>query len=198
MVAVLMLSVVMFAGCATSYTFEAEHAIIEDGSGAWNPVTESGIDVKDGASELCPGISNISDGSSLTWKLISNKATTATITLRAASHHRNWGIEPPTLTAVEDVSKVLTLTVNGKNVAVRGQLFGGEASVPEDIEANTAYLVSSITVTVDLVSGENVIKYTVIGSNNDGCCFFMDKIIVETDATLTFTQTDNSDRVWGM
>lgn len=57
--------------------FQAEHAIITDGSGMWNPVTEVGVDVGGDEPARADGISNISDGSALTWKITSDKATKA-------------------------------------------------------------------------------------------------------------------------
>lgn len=53
-----------------------------------------------------------------------------------------------------------------------------------------------ITVEIDLVSGESTIVFTAFGTS-DSFNFVMDKIIVNTSAKLTFTETDNSDRVWG-
>ena len=185
-------------GCsaAQAYTFEAEHAIITDGSGMWNPVTEIGVDVSGDEPVRADGISNISDGSALTWKITSDKAAKATITLRAASHLRDWGTEIGGSIAVEDISKALALTVNGATVAISGTLPGG-AVLPEDAEGGTAYMIAEITVEVDLVAGENTIVFTSLGTGAD-YNLYMDSLIVETDAELTFTETDNSDRVWGM
>lgn len=176
--------------------FQAEHAIITDGSGMWNPVSEVGVDVGGDEPARADGISNISDGSALTWKITSDKATKATITLRAASHRRDWGSEIGGSIAVEDVSKALALTVNGASVAISGTLPGG-AVLPENAEGGTAYIIADITVEVELVAGENVIVFTSLGTAEE-YNLFMDCLIVETDAELTFTETDNSDRVWGM
>ena len=185
-------------GCSTPSApneFQAEHAIITDGSGMWNPVSEVGVDVGGDEPARCDGISNISDGSALTWKITSDKATKATITLRAASHLRDWGTEIGGSIGIDDVSKALTLTVNGAPVAISGSLPGG-AVLPENATGGTAYKVADITVEVELVAGENVIVFTSLGTGAE-YNLFMDKLIVETNATLTFTETDNSGRVWG-
>lgn len=183
-------------GAAQKYTFEAEHAIITDGSGMWNPVTEIGVDVGGAEPVRADGISNISDGSALSWKITSDKAAKATITLRAASHLRDWGSEIGGSIAVEDISKALALTVNGASVAISGTLPGG-AVLPEDAEGGTAYIIAEITVEVDLVAGENTIVFASLGTAAE-YNLFMDSLVVETGAELTFTETDNSGRVWGM
>lgn len=186
-------------GCSEDqgYRFEAEHAIITDGTGMWNPITGVGIDVSGSELARVDGLANISDGSSLTWKITSDKATTAAITLRAASHRRDWMAEEPKSIGIDDVSKALALTVNGAAVAVSGSIPGG-AYLSEDVSKGAlAYHVADITVTVDLVAGENIIVFTALGTTEE-YNFFMDCLIVETDAELTFTETDNSDRVWGM
>ena len=183
------------AGNAEANAFEAEHAIITAGTGMWNPITEVGVDVGGEEPARVDGISNISDGSALTWKITSDKAGTATLTLRAASHLRDWGTEIGGSIGVDDVSKALALTVNGNAVAISGSLLGG-AVLPENASGGTAYIVADITVTVELVEGENVIVFTSLGDSTQ-YNLFMDKLIVDTNANLTFTKTDNSGRVWG-
>lgn len=176
--------------------FQAEHAIITDGTGAWNPVSEVGVDVGGDEPARCDGISNISDGSALTWKITADKAAKATITLKAASHMRDWGSEIGGSIGVDDISKALALTVNGAPVAISGSLPGG-AVLPETASGGTAYIVAEITVEIDLVAGENVITFTSLGTSAE-YNLFMDSLIVNTSAELTFTETDNSGRVWGM
>lgn len=56
----------------------------------WNPVTEAEVDVTDGKTDPVPRISNVADGSSLSWAITSDKAATAKLTLHAASRLRDW------------------------------------------------------------------------------------------------------------
>lgn len=190
-------------GCAgKTYTFEAEHTIIKDGNGPWNPVTQAGVEISTEKGYAMDGISNICDGASLTWKITADKAAKATVTLHVASHLRTWGTEENGIIGMDDVSKGLSMTLNGNPVAISGSIPGGNGVTQADSEDPDApkglgYLIAKITVEVDLVAGENVITFTTLGTNQE-CNLYMDKLEVQTTANLTFTETDNSSRVWGM
>lgn len=187
-------------GSAQEYVFEAEHAVITDGSGMWPPVTQVGVDASGNELVRVDGISNFSDGSAMTWKITSDKAATATITLSVGSHLRDWGVDDGMVHGIEDISKALSLTVNGASVAITGSVPEGSATLSEeseDTEGALAYYMGKTTVEVELAAGENTIVFTSLGTGEE-YNLFMDSLVVETSAELTFTQTDNSDRVWGM
>lgn len=194
----LALSLAACGGSTEAYVFEAEHALITDGTGTWAPVTQVGIDMNTDKPARVDGISNISDGTTLTWKITADKAGSATITLRVGSHLREWGIDDAQINAIADISQALSLSVNGAPVAITGSVPGGPQTVPEDAdEGALAYFIADIPVEIQLKAGENVISFTALGTSND-YNLFMDSLAVKTGSTLTFTETDNSDRVWGM
>lgn len=207
LIAVFLAAALVFALCACgakaeeeptapgTFVFQAENALITDGSGNWPPITEAGLDVTTDKPSYCPGISNIGDGSALSWIITSDQAAGATITLRVASHLKDWGNEADGTIGVDDVSTALELTVNGEVVPISGSLPGG-AVLPPLTSGGTAYKIVSITVPVELKEGENDITFTTLGTM-ETVNLFMDKLIVETDANLTWTETDNSARVWG-
>lgn len=132
-------------------------------------------------------------GETITFKINASKDCSATLTLRAASACAQWA-EPMVFEEV-DMSKGehAKLTVNGTEVKMEGVLPGLEA--PMDWEAFSAYYkhYGTATAKIDLKSGENVIVLTSQGYSGGG--INVDKITINASAELTWTETDNSDRV---
>lgn len=192
-------------GCSSSaqkYTFEAEKAIIKDGNGAWPAVNQVGINAASDKYTQVDGISNFSDGTSMTWKITAEKAGTATITLKVGSHLREWGADDGIVNGIDDISKALSLTVNGTNVAISGSVSEGPQQLPESVTKNApegalAYFIAEITAEINLVAGENDITFTSLGEGGD-YNLYMESLDVESPTKLTFTETDNSSRVWSM
>ena len=174
------------AGCgAQEYVFEAEYAIVADGSGMWNPNLEKESKTEDG--DVVPGgICNVTDGSTVTWKIVSDKAEKATVTLNIGSYLKNWGEQTMGTIGIEDMTKAMTLTVNGAPVTITG-------SIPD----GTSMEIVAFEFEVDLVAGENTFVVTALGTSEE-VNLFIDSLIIETGATLTFTETDNTDRIWQM
>lgn len=195
-IGIVTISVCTFVGCAgeNDYTFEAEDAVITDGDSMWPAVNEAGVNVAGKEPEYCPGISNISDGATIAWTITADKAAEATLTIHVGCHLRDWGTMPAVSMGIEDLSKAMEVTVNGAAVAISGSIPQG-ATLPEDAEGGTAYNIVEVKVNINLTQGENTIVCGALGTGETSNLFF-DKIVVNTSANLTFTKTDNSERVW--
>ncbi len=163
-------------------------------------------------------------GSKLTWKITSDKECDATLKLRASScgvlmpyaiwtaeewdnfyenfgwsywwiPYSNVGISPVEFTAE---SQPVTLTVNGTAVNLIGTLPGVDPTPDETADSgyktidNAYYYFGTVEATVHLVAGENVIVITGPADGTSVCN--PDKIIINTDATLTWKPTNNADR----
>lgn len=173
-------------GCgAQEYVFEAEYAIVADGSGMWTPNLEKESKTEDGDT-VAGGICNVTDGSTVTWKIVSDKAEKATVTLNIGSYLKNWGSQPMGTIGVKDMTKAMTLAFNGTPIEITG-------SIPDGATME----IVAFEFEVDLVAGENVFVLTALGTSEE-VNLFVDSLVIETGATLTFTETDNSDRIWQM
>lgn len=181
------------AGCggkAQDYVFEAEKAelsaacMVETGPEYTTEVTST---------EATQVGYFTTAGETITFKINASKNCSATLTLRAASACAQW-VDPMVFEEV-DMSKgeCAKLTVNGTECKMEGVLPGLEA--PMDWEAVSAYYkhYGTATAKIDLKSGENVIVLTSQGYAGGG--INVDKITINAAAELTWTETDNSDRV---
>lgn len=183
------------AGCggkAQDYVFEAEKAelsaacMVETGPEYTTEVTDT---------EATQVGYFTTAGETMTFKIKASKACSATLTLRAASAVAQFS--DPMVFEEVDLSKGehAKLTVNGTECALEGVLPGLEA--PMDWEAFSAYYkhYGTATAKIDLKAGENVIVLTSQGYNGGQGGINVDKITINAAAELTWTETDNSDRV---
>lgn len=181
------------AGCggkAQDYVFEAEKAelsaacMVETGPEYTTELTDT---------EATQVGYFTTAGETITFKINASKDCSATLTLRASSACAQW-VDPMVFEEV-DMSKgeCAKLTVNGAECKMEGVLPGLEA--PMDWEAVSAYYkhYGTATAKIDLKSGENVIVLTSQGYAGGG--INVDKITINAAAELTWTETDNSDRV---
>lgn len=181
------------AGCggkAQDYVFEAEKAelsaacMVETGPEYTTELTDT---------EATQVGYFTTAGETITFKINASKDCSATLTLRASSACAQW-VDPMVFEEV-DMSKdeCAKLTVNGTECKMEGVLPGLEA--PMDWEAVSAYYkhYGTATAKIDLKSGENVIVLTSQGYAGGG--INVDKITINAAAELTWTETDNSDRV---
>lgn len=132
-------------------------------------------------------------GETITFKINASKACSATLTLRAASACAQWA--DPMVFEEVDMSKgeCAKLTVNGTECKLEGLLPGLEA--PMDMAAVSAYYkhYGTATAKIDLKAGENLVVLTSQGYAGGG--INVDKITINATSELTWTETDNSDRV---
>lgn len=181
------------AGCggkAQDYVFEAEKAelsaacMVETGPEYTTEVTDT---------EATQVGYFTTAGETITFKIKADKACSATLTLRASSACAQW-VDPMVFEEV-DMSKGehATLSVNGTDCKLEGVLPGLEA--PMDWEAVSSYYkhYGTATAKIDLKAGENVIVLTSQGYSGGG--INVDKITINAASELTWTETDNSDRV---
>ncbi len=198
----------------TEYTFEAEKGVITNGkttgqtSEVEQPVTvETGTEWggdKDTEGPEVTALGYFNGGATVTFTITSDKECDALLTLRAASTENEsdmgWGPSGMTLTQFTvkeaDLSKGehATLAVNGTNVALAGILPGLNLTglTPDDmgwIYSAPLKNFGTGTANIHLVAGENTIVLTAAKGFN------LDKITITADATLTWTETDNSSRV---
>lgn len=199
------LSVTTFAmgitGCSKEpYSFEAEEAeIVGYDSGMFPMCYEEGTEYQADAAEDAEalkivGMTNFAySGNEILWKITSDKAAEATLILRLASNVQEMQTGEdgmPIFGAITvkevDVASAMTLTVNNQDVAISGTLPGSNSLAKVIYEAK---------VTVNLVAGENTILLAATGE--EGCNVFVDKLLVDTKAKLTFTPIDNTELTWG-
>ena len=177
-------------GKAQDYTFEAEKAELT-GACAVETGPEYTTEVTDTEATQVGYFTTAGD--TITFKINAAKAGSATLTLRAASACAQFS--DPMVFEEVDMSKGehATLSVNGTDCKLEGVLPGLEA--PMDWEAFSAYYkhYGTATAKIELKAGENVIVLTSQGYNGGG--INVDKIIINATSELTWTETDNSDRV---
>ncbi len=196
----------------TEYTFEAEKGVITNGktqqydwqtSEVEQPVTvETGTEWggdKDTAGPEVTALGYFNGGATVTFTITSDKECDALLTLRAASTENETDLWTggSTFTVKEaDLSKGehATLAVNGTNVALAGILPG--LSLTGIGWGDMGWIYSAPlknfgtgTAVIHLNEGENTIVLTAAKGFN------LDKIVIKADATLTWTETDNSSRV---
>ena len=183
------------AGCggkAQDYVFEAEKAEL---SAACMVETGPEYSAEGSGPEATPVGYFATAGETITFKINASKDCSATLTLRASSACGQWA-EPMVFEEV-DMSKGehAKLTVNGAECKLEGVLPGLEA--PMDWEVVSSYYKNYGTATakIDLKSGENVIVLTSQGYNGGQGGINVDKITINAASELTWTETDNSDRV---
>jgi len=192
----------IFASCApaaSDFTFEAENAIIDD-DGAQSPVTVENTTEWTESGDEGVEVTNIgyftTSGETLTFKIESTHECDATLTLRAASgvcdmETLDWTTFMFTMKEVDlSENEYITLKVNGTEASLSGVL-------PET-ENSSWYLPASYhhfgegTADIHLTKGENIIIIEVV--SEDGMGINIDKITINAASTLTWTETDNSDR----
>ena len=191
----------------TEYTFEAEKGVLTDGTGTNNgqptPITvETGTEWggdKDTAGPEVTALGYFNTGAVVTFKITSDKECDALLTLRAASTENETDLWTggSTFTVKEvDLSKGehATLSVNGTNVALAGILPGLSLTGIGWGDMGWIYNAplknfGTGTAVIHLNEGENTIVLTAAKGFN------LDKIAIKADATLTWTETDNSSRV---
>ena len=102
---------------------------------------------------------------------------------------------PEYTTEITDTEATQVGTVNGAECKLEGVLPGLEA--PMDWEVLSSYYkhYGTATAKIDLKSGENVIVLTSQGYNGGQGGINVDKITINAASELTWTETDNSDRV---
>ncbi len=182
------------------YHLEAEFAILDDAQSPANSTmvievnkhefTESGK--TDG-----PLVSNVGyfgggyAGHTITWKFNSATAVeNVTLKLRLASSVGEWGDKK--ITAIElGTEGAPTLSVNGADVSLAGKTLPGLSGLSQDdMQNGVAYHnFTEVEITINIVAGENTVVLT---SGSKGCN--VDKIMITTDAQLTFNKTNNSQR----
>lgn len=183
------------------YHFEAEHAILEDNGAGSQHVMVIEVDRHEftaSGETNGPLVNDVgyfggqsdNEGQTITWKFDSSAAGEVKLTLRISSAVGSWDdlkISPIDLGAEGAPS----LKVNGADISLEGkQLDGLDNLTLEDMQSGVAYSnFSEVEITVNLVAGENTVVLT---SGAKGCN--VDKIMIETSNTLTFTKTNNSDR----
>lgn len=183
------------AGCggkAQDYVFEAEKAelssacMVETGPEYTTEVTDI---------EATQVGYFTAAGETITFKINAAKACSATLTLRAASAVAQFA--DPMIFEEVDLSKGehAVLSVNGTDCKLEGVLPGLE--VPMDWEVFSAYYkhYGTATAKIDLKAGENLIVLTSQGYNGGQGGINVDKITINATSELTWTETDNSDRV---
>ena len=190
--ATLIASLAGCGGSAQDYVFEAEKAelsaacMVETGPEYTTEVTTT---------EATQVGYFTTAGETITFKINADKACSATLTLRAASACAQWA--DPMVFEEVDMSKGehAKLTVNGAECKLEGVLPGLEA--PMDWEVLSSYYkhYGTATAKIDLKSGENVIVLTSQGYNGGQGGINVDKITINAASELTWTETDNSDRV---
>lgn len=185
------------------YHFEAEVAELDDnGAGkAHVMVVEvdrhewAGTGVKDG-----PLVTDIgyfggqsdNQGQTITWKFTAASAGEVKLTIRLASAVGTWDDgQIFDIDLGEDGAP--TLAVNGEAVSLEGKTIEGiakEDMTVQDMKDGMAYsCFREIELTVNLNAGENTVVLT---SGAKGCN--VDKIMIETDISLSFSRTNNSNR----
>lgn len=185
------------SGCGgsagTDYTFEAEKAVLTG-----ECTLESGQEYTDKlTSTQATHVANFKiKGDTITFNINADKACSATLTLRAASACAGWDDDPIVFEEV-DLSKGehATLSVNGTDCALSGKLPG--LTAPMDWNVLAAYYkhYGTATAKIDLQAGENVIVLTAQGYKDGAYGINVDKITINSSAELTWTETDNSNRI---
>lgn len=189
-------------GGAKDYTFEAEHAVWSD-----NIYVDTGA-VWGGGEATFAGNFNQA-GQTITWTVKASKECDATLTLHAASASMgmlpidpNGNLQDPSnykmaLAEVDLSSDQITISVNDTAASMTGKLPANPAEW-DGQSAEGWHNVGTATGTVHLKKGENVITLEITGAPPTGywtAGINVDKIVINSEAKLTFTKTDNSDKV---
>lgn len=203
------LTATALTGCAPKaqdFVFEAEDAILidtEDESAknaqGYKPITlEQATEWTEDGSEG-PEVTNVgyfsSTGDTIKFVINSSRECAATLTLRAAScvfdlATVDWSTMSFTMKEV-DLSEgdVVSIKNNGTEIAMTGIL----PSTPNSSFMNAAcyHHFGEAKGTVNLKKGENVITLTIVGTMGIN----VDKITINAASDLTFTKTDNTERL---
>ena len=198
----------MLVGCgAKEYTFEAEDAVLEDEASSFGGPSPMSIETgpvytgtdEEGVEATVVGHFNQHE-QSITWTITSSKECDADITFYAASAamkadatFQNWS-----LAEITGESGVVSITNNGGKAVVFSGTLPGLATL--DTQDSTSWKnIGSLTGKIHLVKGENKIVLMIDGSVDGAMSsgINVDKIVIKTDANLTFEKTDNSDKVTG-
>ena len=199
LVAMMLMSIALVA-CAggTEYTFEAEEAELAEVC-----QVEEGKEWIDGAiSDVDATLVGYftAEGTTITFKITSDKACNATLTLRAASacHNMMEAFGGADLVIEEiDLSQneVVKLTVNDKEAQLQGKLPGLTMTPPEGglwgwmMDGTWGAMMKHCgtgTAKIHLEKGENVIVLTALGYNDGNGGINVDKIMITANATLTW------------
>ena len=194
----LTMGVIALAGCAggKDYTFEAEDALQEGlkASSGTTAIVETDVPYKvDGKlveDATISGVGNFDTvGQKMTWTVVSASATSATLTIHAASACMTMSQEFMGILEM-DISKTeaFKLTVNGTAVTLSGKLPGTTFESFEAMaEPGTWWNLGTLTGKADLKEGENVIVLEVVGAyegaKNSG--LNVDKLVINSGAELT-------------
>lgn len=191
-------------GGVKDYTFEAEHAVWSE-----NIFVDTGaVWGQDGSEATFAGNFN-QPGQTITWTIKASKECDATLTLHAASASMgmipidpNGNLQDPTnfkigLAEVDLSSDQITISVNDTAASMTGKLPANPAEW-DGQSADGWHNVGTATGTVHLKKGENVITLEITGAPPFGywtAGINVDKIVINSEAKLTFTKTDNSNKV---
>ena len=139
-------------------------------------------------------------GASATFTITASVACDVTITLHAASavmdmSQMDWNTSTGMKMSAVDLSKgeYFKFTVNGEAKTFTGTLPGTDNASFQDAQCYRH--LGTGTVTVHLNAGANTLVFSTDTANGSG--INMDKIVIETTATLSYVPVDNSSRVQG-
>lgn len=196
-------------GSGTDYTFEAEKAQLSqnaDGVAVYQSAVEYSAEGEGAAVEIV-GYFTAADAN-IVWKITSDKECDATLTLRAASASADgaelWTGGKGYIKEMDlSTDTYVTLDVNGTKAKIEGKLPGLEFTPAEDfsnfMDFYGSYMnnYAEVTAKIHLKAGENTITLKSLGYT-DGAVQYginVDKITINASATLTWTETDNTDRL---
>ena len=203
------LTATALTGCtpkAQDFVFEAEEAILIDTEDeaattaqGYKPMTlEKTTEWTEDGSEG-PEVTNVgyfsSKGDTIKFVINSSTECTATLTLRAASGvadmaTMDWNTFTFTMKEIDlSLGEVVKVTNNDAEVALTGIL----PSTPNSSWMNAAcyHHFGEGKGNIKLKKGENVILLTIVGTMGIN----VDKITINAASELTFTKTDNSERL---
>ncbi len=133
-------------------------------------------------------------GTLMTWKITSTAECEATLTLRAASSSpemdQSFQVLAMNEVVFDEETQPVVLKVNDADITLSGTLPGLEEVDAADETASYYYNYATITATVKLVEGENVI--TLVAPADKGV-INIDKMTISCKAKLSYTPVDNSD-----
>ena len=191
-------------GGAKDYTFEAEHAVWSDGI----YIDTGAVWGQEGSEATFAGNFNQA-GQTISWTIKASKECDATLTLHAASASMGMTMIDPngnpmdqtnykvSLAEVDMSTDQITISVNDTAASMTGKLPGSPAEW-DGQSAEGWHNVGTATGTIHLKKGENVITLEITGAPFQGywtAGINTDKIVINSEAKLTFTKTDNSDKV---
>lgn len=192
------------------YVFEAEDAVLVGEAQSWgqsSPMSvETGATARDENVEVTVvGNFNVVNEQSITWTVTSDKECDAKITLHAASASMWMGETGMGLCAIDLSGTQLALTNNGTKISLTGTLPASKEGWDMNAEFSEWRNMGSGTGTIHLVKGKNEIQLKIVGAATAPEGGFpmsagvnVDKIVINSEANLTFTKTDNSDKIMSM